>query len=165
MVHSQRQTTIDRRKVGALSRALRRRSLTSRERDMIGELATSLTVADGPAGLVKTVRYNLRVIETQVRHVMVRADHSRFDERSLASLPEAVQRRVIDRLANVEVRLEKPAARRRIRAYSTRTFRCLQDYETCRARGDAAGYWCAMGLLVCLAGQIAGAIGSAKSES
>lgn len=155
MAGASKQLVVDQRSVANLIRAVKRRKLTREQHEMLEVLVSQLEQVEGSArGLGTTVRYNLSVIDTQIRDVLDRASGEIFDERAIAQLPDQMQRRVLERLENVADRLETAAAKERIESYSTTTFKCLEDYERCKAAQSSAGYWCTIALLVCLAGKL-----------
>lgn len=155
MAGTSKQLVVDQRSVANLIRAVKRRKLTREQHELLEVLVSQLEQVEGTAGgLGTTVRYNLSVIDTQIRDVLDRTSGDSFDESAVAKLPDRMQERVLERLENVAERLETVTAKKRIGSYSTTAFKCLEDYERCKAAQSAAGYWCTIALLVCLAGKL-----------
>lgn len=147
--------SVDKRSVGNLLRAVKRKKLTRDQHELLRALIVQVERVEGEAeGLGTTVRYNLQVIDTQIRDVLDRADGDAFDESAITKMPPKMQARIVERLENVAQRLESEGAREKMRAYSTSTFKCLDDYELCRQSANKGAYWCTIALLVCLAGQL-----------
>lgn len=145
---------LDQRAIGELLRAVRRRRIDRKQALLLQRLIGEVTLADADEGLAKTVRYNLGVVGTQVRDVLDRSRGETFDDDALACMPQSVHARVVTRLERVADRLSHDRAKERIAGYSTRTFRCMQDFETCKASATGPTYWCTIAMLVCLARQV-----------
>jgi hypothetical protein len=157
--------TVDGRSVGALLRAVKNKKLSRDQHELLQALIVQMERVEGRSeGLGTTVRYNLQVIDTQIRDVLERADGDAFDEEAIAKMPPTMQARIVERLENVVQRLESESAREKIKSYSTSTFKCLDDYEVCRRAVKSGGYWCTIALLVCLAGNLGEAFVTGKKK-
>jgi|GEM_PF-808977 len=151
---------LDRREVGELSRAVKRQKLNRAQHALLRRLIAGVEKSESGAGLERTVRFNLQVLDTQIRDVLARADDGTFDEDAIAKMPDRMHQRIEERLGKVELRLSSEEAQRKIKDYSTTTFKCVKDFETCqeaklgRKSKAGASYWCTIALLVCLAREI-----------
>ena len=143
----------DRRAVAELARAVKRQRLTREQFALLRQLTADVEQVEDSKGLKRTVRYNLQVVDTQIRDVLAHSDGDAFDERAVANMPEHMQRRIIERLDNVAARLSKLSASEPA-TYTTSTFKCMRDFETCRAQTTGPAYWCSIALLVCLAREL-----------
>lgn len=155
VVKSEPAIVIDKRSIGALRRAVKRKRLNRDQHELLRALIVQIerTESEGD-GLGTTVRYNLQVIDTQIRDVLEKTGGASFDEDAIAKMPPSMQARIVERLENVAARIEAEGAQTKIKSYSTSTFACLKDYQGCRAAAEARSYWCTIALLVCLAGDI-----------
>ncbi|HUS96074.1 MAG TPA: hypothetical protein VMX97_04970 [Hyphomicrobiaceae bacterium] len=154
MAKAKTDVVIDARAVGNLSRAVKRKTLTREQHKLLGALISQLEETEDPSGLPKTVRYNLRVVDTQIRDVLVKSDGETFDDQTIAKMPEHMQRRILERLENIEARLTRAPVKAATAEYSTETFKCLQDFELCKSVAKGSHLWCTIAYLVCLARQL-----------
>jgi hypothetical protein len=136
-------------KLSQVAAAAHRQRLAARDIALLRERIAEIRALDLEGRILRTAQRNLGVADTQLRYLQAHADQGTIDEATFAALPAHLKRQVLSRLDNSVARMRKALDRATSDRYEAPSFRCMQDFEKCRARSPGSPIWCHIAMIVC----------------
>jgi hypothetical protein len=132
-----------------LTAAVRRHQLAADDITLLREKIAHIRALQLEGQIQKTAQRNLAIADTQLRDIQARIETGAIDEAAFAKLPDRLKKQVLTRLDNTVARMRKALDRSQARGYDTPSFRCMEDYETCKAKSPGSPIWCHIAMVVC----------------
>ncbi|MFM1815131.1 MAG: hypothetical protein RLZ98_1826 [Pseudomonadota bacterium] len=134
----------------AIQDRARKRDLAAQDleilRDEIADLRDAGEIEDR---ITRTALRNLKVADTQLRDLLERARDGRIDDAAFAGLPDHLKKQILTRLGNNVARMRRALAAAGKDDYTSPAFKCVEDYERCKARATGSPIWCHLAMIVC----------------
>jgi hypothetical protein len=155
MTERQPQTPPTLPQLDRIARAVRRQQLAGADLADLRATIALLTDLETEHRVVRAGLRNLRVADTQLKHIQARKFGPILDDAALATLPDYLRRRVLLRLGNIAGRMDREAARKKLAQASAKpdvdpAFKCVRECRACEAEPDASAFWCQLSLVICL---------------
>lgn len=148
----------------SVAAAVRRHELAADDVAQLRDKIAEVRALELEGKVLRTAQRNLEVADTQLRDMQKRLKEGKIDEAAFAELPDHLQKQVLKRLDNNVQRMRKALESARGEQYSAPSFRCMQDYETCKARSGSP-IWCHIAMVVCQVRALTSVISAIKGAA
>jgi hypothetical protein len=129
--------------------AARQHRLEAADIALLREKIAEIRALELEGRILRTAQRNLAVADTQLRDLQAHAEQGTIDEAAFAALPAHLRKQVLTRLDNSVARMRKALDAAQADRYEAPSFRCMEDYETCKARSPGSPIWCHIAMIVC----------------
>jgi hypothetical protein len=143
--------------------AVQRHKLAAADITLLREKIAEIRALELESRILRTAQRNLGVADTQLRDLQAHAEQSAIDEKTFAELPAYLQKQVLTRLDNSVARMRKAMDAAQAGKYKAPPFRCIEDYERCKARSPGSPIWCHIAMIVCQIRALRSVIAAARS--
>lgn len=143
------QTKSDSTGLVTISNGARRQDLETRDLEALRDEIAQLDALDVEDRVTRTALRNLRIADTQLRDLLDRIKDGHIDDETFRALPDHLKKQILTRLENNVARMRRALATAGKDDYKSPSFKCIEDYERCRARSPGSPIWCHIAMTVC----------------